>query len=201
MFSRLWWLLAAAVAAGQEMPTFGTTVVSSTGFEGKIYLLDPYTDRLPSFRRMKPTGTIYTTSLRITPQSFLKGFPGITDRFEWFAIDYRARFWVENPGDYQFRLGSDDGSKLYINGKLIIDNDGQHPANGVDGRAHLSRGVFEIRVSYYQGPREMVALILAVMSPSDKEWMIFDTNQFLPPSDPAHLPPGTISKIKRGRNY
>ena len=183
------------------MPTFGTTVVSSTGFEGKIYLLKPLTERLPNFNRLKPAGTIYTTSLRVAPQPFEIGFPGVTDRFEWFAIDYNGRFWIETPGDYKFRLLSDDGSKLYINGKLVIDNDDSHAPAAVDGSAHLSRGVFQMRVSYFQGPRYMVALVLAVIGPNDKEWIIFDTNRFVPPSDPDQLPAGTITKVKRGVNY
>src|SRR5260370_27974768 len=43
-----------------------------------------------------------------TPQDFLIGFPGITRRFEWFAVDYSGKFWIETPGLYRFRLVSDD---------------------------------------------------------------------------------------------
>jgi hypothetical protein len=38
---------------------------------------------------MKPVGTIHTSSLNIPPRIFTDGFPGVTDRFEWFAIDYQ----------------------------------------------------------------------------------------------------------------
>jgi hypothetical protein len=182
------------------MPTFGTTVAISSGLEGKIYLLKRDTEDLPNFNRLQSIGTIYTTSLGITPRSFMLGFPGITDRFEWFAIDYTGRIWVEEPGIYRFRLLSDDGAKLYINGKTLIDNDGQHPPVTVTGSARLSRGVHQLRVSYFQGPREQVALMLAVARPGNGQWSLFDTKDFQPPADPAEWRPGEVTEVKRGRN-
>lgn len=201
MSSKCIFLLLSACAMGQEMPTFGTTVASSSGLRGSIYLLKPHTENLPNFKRLRPVGTIYTTSLRITPRSFLQGFPGITNRFEWFAIDYTGRFWVEQPGIYRFQLLSDDGSKLYINDKMLIDNDQQHSPAAIDGSAHLSRGVYRVRVSYFQGPLDMIALVLSVARPGEPVWRIFDTNDFQPPADQAEWLPGTVSKVKRGENF
>ncbi|HEU0122458.1 MAG TPA: PA14 domain-containing protein [Bryobacteraceae bacterium] len=203
--SRRFLLLFAAVLPAQTPPeqavaTFGTTVASSSGLQGDIYLLKPTDDLLPNFRRKKPVGSIYTTSLAVTPRSFEQGFPGITDRFEWFAIDYKGKFWVEQAGVYQFRLLSDDGSKLWLNGSLVIDNDGEHPPQHVDGNAELSRGVHTLRVAYFQGPRAQVALMLYVLRPGDTQWRLFDTNDFRPPPDPAQWTEGTVKKVKRGSN-
>src|SRR5947199_345334 len=77
-------------------------------------------------RRGMPVGTIYTTSLNVPPQDFDKGFPGVTNRFEWFAIVYTGRIWVSIPGLYRFHLLSDDGSRLLVDGKRVLDNDGIH---------------------------------------------------------------------------
>ena len=71
---------------------------------------------------------IFTASLNVPPQDLKAGFPGVTDRFEWFAIDYAGRFWIDRPGMYTFVLTSDDGARLYLDDQLIIDNDRQHPA-------------------------------------------------------------------------
>ena len=60
-------------------------------------MLKPGSDGLPNFKRLKSVGTIYTTSLQIHPRTFELGFPGITDRFEWFAIDYTGRIWIDRP--------------------------------------------------------------------------------------------------------
>lgn len=170
-------------AQDEPLPKFGTTVVVPGGMRGDIYYIPSDTLRLPEFRRFKPVGSIYASSLNVPPQSFLDGFPGVTSRFEWFAIDYNGRFWIENPGVYQFALTSDDGSKLYIDDKLAVDNDGVHPPQVGTGSVKLSGGIHRIRVSYFQGPREYVALVLQVAGPGEA-WRIFSTDEFKPPPNP-----------------
>jgi hypothetical protein len=90
---------------------------------------------------------------------------------------------------------ADDGAKLYLNQQLVIDNDGQHGATAVSGSATLTRGVHEIKVAYFQGPRFTVALVLAV-SPPGNRWRIFDMNDFKPPNDPEQLQKQEISDIR-----
>ena len=173
------WAQDAPPAEGAPAATFGVTVVDNTGLEGKIYLLKRGADKLPNFKKMKPKGSIYASSLNIPPRHFLDGFPGVTNRFEWFAIDYSGRFWIERPGIYRFSLLSDDGSKLYIDDHLLIDNDGIHPAVTMRTATELAAGVHRIRVSYFQGPRDEVALVLAVARPGER-WRIFSTREFRP---------------------
>jgi len=160
---------------------FGTTVVASSGLEGKIYHIDTDTTKLPNFKKMKPVGKIYTTTLNVPAQDFLIGFPGVTKRFEWFAIDYTGRFWVEKQGYYDFALLADDGANLYIDGELLIDNDGQHPPEERTASLRLTHGVHEIRVSYFQGPGNLVALVLRVAPPGEA-LRIFNTNELKPPA-------------------
>jgi len=175
--------------------TFGTTVVDASGLQGRVFYLKPGTGRLPKFAKMQPAGSIYTTLLNVWPQNFDEGFPSITDRFEWFAIEYTGRVWIQNPGQYRFSLLSDDGAKLYLNNQVVIDNDGQHSARAITGSATLTRGVHEIKVEYFQGPRFTVALVLAV-SPPGEPWRILNTNDFKPPNDPGQLQKGEISDIR-----
>ena len=175
--------------------TFGTTVVDASGLQGRVFYLKPGTNRLPKLAKMQPAGSIYTTHLNVWPQNFDEGFPNVTDRFEWFAIEYTGRFWIENAGQYRFSLLSDDGAKLYLNNQVVIDNDGQHSARAISGSATLTRGVHEIKVEYFQGPRFTVALVLAV-SPPGEPWRIFNTNDFKPPNDPDQLQKGEISDIR-----
>jgi hypothetical protein len=173
------------LAAAQEQPVavFGTTVVIPSGLRGDIYYLPENTQTLARLARLRPQGSIYTASLNVPPQSFLIGFPGITKRFEWFAIDYSGKFWIENPGLYRFRLVSDDGSMLYIDGQLIIDNDGVHSTMVRLGSIRLAGGMHTIRVPYFQGPRETVALMLEVAGPGEQP-RIFSTDEFRPPANP-----------------
>ena len=166
------------------MPVFGTTVVLPSGLKGDVYNLHANATKLPNFTKMKPVGTIYTNSLNIPPREFTSGFPGVTNRFEWFAIDYTGRFWVEKPGTYSFELVSDDGSKLYIDDREVIDNDGAHVVTTRDGEVTLSGGIHSIRIPYFQGRRFRLALVLKVRGPGDSEWRIFSTEDFKPPAHP-----------------
>lgn len=171
--------------AGAEEPVavFGTTVVIPSGLRGDIYFLPQNTQTLEDLPHLRPQGNIYTTSLNVPPQSFLTGFPGITKRFEWFAIDYSGKFWIEKPGLYRFRLVSDDGAMLYIDGQLIADNDGVHSTTVRLGSIRLAGGLHTIRVPYFQGPRETVALMLEVAGPGEQP-RIFTTDEFRPPPNP-----------------
>jgi hypothetical protein len=184
MRMRFLWLLIPLLATSQE-PTaiFGTTVVIPSGLRGEIYYLPRNTETLADLSRLRPQGTIYTTSLNVPPQSFLIGFPGITKRFEWFAIDYSGKFWIETPGLYRFRLTSDDGAMLYIDGQLIADNDGIHSTTVRLSSIRLAGGAHTIRVPYYQGPGDTVALMLEVAGPGEPP-RIFSTEEFKPPSNP-----------------
>ena len=163
--------------------SFGVTVVSSSWLKGDIYLLEPNTSSLPDFKKLKPIGSIYTPFLYLPVRNFLEGFPGVTDRFEWFAIDYNGQFWIQKSGKYRFALESDDGAKLYIDSKTIIDNDGVHPPLTKMGAANLTEGLHSIRISYFQGPREQIALILAIAEPKQKDFYIFNMEKYLPPAD------------------
>jgi hypothetical protein len=163
--------------------TFGTSVVSNSGFRGDIYLMRPGAHKLPDFGKMKPVGSIYTPALYVPSRAFNEGFPGVTERFEWFAIDYRGSFWVSEPGTYRFALESDDGSILYVDDRRVIRNDGQHPTEERDGQVKLKAGAHRIRVSYFQGPRFHVALVLRVQGPKDGEMRVMNLDEFKPPAD------------------
>lgn len=178
--------------------TFGTTVVSNAGFEGRIYYVKENAERLPDFRG-QPAGKVYTNTLNIWPQRFDEGFPGITDRFEWFAIDYHGKLWIEQEVEYRFSLLSDDGARIEIDGETVVEMDGQHSATAATGSARLTRGVHRLRVSYFQGPGDTVALVVAVAKP-DAPWKILDLRDFLPPADPGLWREGEISAVQFGTN-
>ena len=185
--------LATFAGAQDPRPTFGTTTVIPAGLHGLVYHIRRNTKRLPDFAKLKPKGSIYTSSLDIPLQDFRQGFPGVTKRFEWFAIDYTGRFWIDKPGLYTFLLTSDDGSRLYIDDELVVDNDGVHPSTDVRGDVALSSGIHGVRVSFFQGPRFHVALVLQVAPPGE-ELRVFSTDEFKPPLHPDTWPASPTSK-------
>jgi hypothetical protein len=176
-------------ASGQA--TFGTTVVIPGGLRGSVYLIPKDTTVLPDFERdqVQRVGEVWTNELNVLPRHWRSGFPGLTERFEWFAIDYTGRFWIADPGRYVFALLSDDGSRLFLDDTPVIDNDCQHSPDLRVAAVHLEGGGHRIRVSYFQGPRDCLALVLAIAGP-DHHWKIFDLREFKPPSNPEewHFP-------------
>jgi hypothetical protein len=183
-------LAAASAQENQEVTEFrfGTTVVIPTGLQGKVYHISEFAKKLPTnLEKKKPAGSIYTTSLNIPTTDFKAGFPGVTKRTEWFAIDYTGKFWIEKPGNYKFFLTSDDGSKLYIDDREAIDNDGVHPTLMKQCEIDLKEGAHKIRVSYFQGPGLAIALILEIEAPMQPR-RIFSTDEYKPPSTVESLP-------------
>ena len=182
-------LIGAVPGAGQEQPvSFGITVVVPGGLEGVVYHISRFSKAIPDLRKIKPQGKIYVSKLNIPLRDFTEGFPGVTKRQEWFAIDYTGRFWVEKPGLYRFALTSDDGSRLDIDDQTVVDNDGIHPALTKSASVELSGGIHRIRVQYFQGPRWQVALVLQVAGPvvvgQDQDLRVFSTDEFKPPANP-----------------
>ena len=110
----------------------------------------------------RPVAAFRTNEINVSPRHFKRGFPGIERRIEWFGIDYRGRFSVRATGYYTFRLVSDDGAVLFIDGASVLDNDGQHSPTSVKMSMPLSRGEHDFRLLYYQGPGESLALQLFV---------------------------------------
>jgi PA14 domain len=135
---------------------------------GSIYLLEPDTIKEVVFDGYVPVGRVSTNRLDIANRSFKEGFPGLTDRFEWFGIDYRGlcRFAA---GEHSFRLSSDDGSRLYIDDRLLINNDGVHSEVSLSTKLKLEAGVHRVRVTYFQGPATEIALQFFVSNPGSNE--------------------------------
>ena len=57
---------------------------------------------------------------------------------------------VAQAGAYTFRLLSDDGSKLLIDGQQVIDHDGVHGATTKDGDVTLTAGSHALEIRYFQ---------------------------------------------------
>ena len=162
---------------------FGTTVVIPSGLKGTVYYISHSIKNLEEMTKGKPRGTIYTSSLNIPTQDYKAGFPGISNRLEWFGIDYTGRFWIGKPGEYRFELTSDDGALLIIDDHVVIDNWGAHPAITLTGKVMLAGGIHTIRVPYFQGVRYQVALVLKIAGPGEN-FRIFSTEEFKPPANP-----------------
>ncbi len=129
---------------------------------GDVYFLNPDTLKLPDFSKMTAVASIRVKSLNVAQRDYTEGFPGVKDRVEFIGIDFHGTVTIEKQGTYVFVLTSDDGAKLFINDELLIDNDGVHDPRSQEAEMDLAPGTYRIRVPYFQGPRQTLALVLEV---------------------------------------
>ena len=68
-----------------------------------------------------------------------------------FALRFTGMIQIPTSGKYMFHIASDDGSRLYIDDKLLINNDGPHGMVEKQGGVDLMAGSYPIVVTYYDG--------------------------------------------------
>ena len=69
---------------------------------------------------------------------------------ENFGVVFEGDIEIAKKGDYTFNLGSDDGTRLYINGKLVVDNDGVHGMQAKKGKIALEPGAAKLKLEYFE---------------------------------------------------
>lgn len=76
-------------------------------------------------------------------------FPGLKG-LRRFGIIFKSEVMIPTDGVYEFSLNSDDGSILWIGDTLVVYNDQPHPMRLRSGQISLSRGLYPVKVWYYQ---------------------------------------------------
>ncbi|WP_435261469.1 PKD-like domain-containing protein [Tenacibaculum sp. nBUS_03] len=93
------------------------------------------------------TGAISTGSVtNFDLVTLVSSIPSASDAF---SVRYKGLILISEGGNYTFYTNSDDGSKLYINGIEIVDNDGPHPIQERSGNINLGIGYHQIEVEYF----------------------------------------------------
>ena len=139
---------------------FDTDVMPGHGLIGEVYVPGGQIHRMPDFELLTPVYTFVTPNLDVSKRNYTQGFPTPEMQFvvEDFAIRFRGELAIDTPGLYHFGLYSDDGAKLYIDGTLVVDNDGIHGPKGEKGIITLTAGTHPVEIHYFQGPRHSIAL-------------------------------------------
>ena len=96
---------------------------------------------LPNFNTLTPvkSGHAYNLDYLLRNRENNYGF-----LFEGYII-------IPADGVYTFYTNSDDGSQLFINNNLIVNNDGDHPAQERSGNVSLLAGIHLLKVTYFNG--------------------------------------------------
>ena len=83
-----------------------------------------------------------------------------------FSVRWTRRVQFAQPGVYRFQAASDDGVRVWVGGKLVIDawRDGQRT---YEGQIQLAAGETDVRVEYYEHTgRASIKLSWALVSGS-----------------------------------
>ena len=94
---------------------------------------------MPDFDALTPVSSGITAGFDISGAAATDGFGY---RFDGFIL-------IEVGGRYDFFLTSDDGSKLYVDGEIVVINDALNNTSEVMGSLLLDEGFHEIRVDYF----------------------------------------------------
>ena len=96
-------------------------------------------DKLPDFTQLQPKekGTAASFDVNV-------------GRGDHFAIRFEGTMRIDRDGRYTFRLGSDDGSRLEIDGKTVVLNDGVHGFTEASGQVELTAGLHKLVAEYFE---------------------------------------------------
>ena len=106
--------------------------------------------KVPDLDKLKPVsrGTV-----------FQFGLGKIATQKVNFALQFKAYIQIDKGGKYTFFITSNDGSKLYIDDHLIVDNDGEHGTKEIGNSIQLNPGKHKIRVEYFQSGGSKALLV------------------------------------------
>jgi predicted alpha/beta superfamily hydrolase len=126
---------------GETLPSLSKPKkIESGGFKYSFY--EGTWDKMPDFKKLKPSLTGITDSL-----FSLKKLTAKAD----FACLFEGYIEITEDGYYLWAIGSNDGSRLWLGNKLIIDNDGIHTDESFKSYIiPLEKGFYPVRLEYFQ---------------------------------------------------
>ncbi len=103
-------------------------------------------EKLPDFDKLKAVASATGKAFDL----------GSAKRHNDYGLRFEGFFKVEKEGKYRFSLASDDGSRLFVDGKKIVEVDGIHPVQAGSGEATLTVGIHKVTVQFFQAGGEEV---------------------------------------------
>ncbi|MCB1096872.1 MAG: hypothetical protein KDN22_14960 [Verrucomicrobiae bacterium] len=100
-------------------------------------------DKMPDFAALEPEET----------DSIASGQIDLAVRGELssdFAIVYEGIITAPEAGEFTFAVASDDGSQIFVDDELIVNNDGIHAHGEKKGIVTLTAGEHRLRLNYFE---------------------------------------------------
>lgn len=140
----------------------GTVKTAERGLLVSVYPLATTTTALPTdLDTRTPRNTFIAADVDTGDRDFTAGFPGASGLLtEFFALRFTGRIAVPETGPYILKVLSDDGARLYLDGNLVVDNDGTHTKQTASGTVNLVQGTHTFKLDYFQAAQPHLALQL-----------------------------------------
>ncbi|MEQ9426852.1 MAG: LamG-like jellyroll fold domain-containing protein [Cyclobacteriaceae bacterium] len=97
-------------------------------------------NQLSDFDNEVPVASGITTQMNLSP----------AQRADCFGLEFTGVIFISSTETYTFYTTSDDGSKLWINDQLLVNNDGLHGNVTVSGSVSLTEGYHSLRVTHFE---------------------------------------------------
>ncbi|HDM78963.1 MAG TPA: hypothetical protein ENG51_21260, partial [Deltaproteobacteria bacterium] len=133
-----WNLFMANPEISPMLESIGWAVKAGNGLNYEYY--HGVWDSLPDFDSLTPESEGTVCNFNITER----------DRDDYFAFRFTGYIEIPENGWYRFCTTSDDGSKLYIDDTLVVDNDGLHGMVEECTYIELTAGKHPITVTYFE---------------------------------------------------
>ncbi len=99
--------------------------------------------KLPDFDKMEPDAAGHLPGGKLTVD--------LGHAKDEYGVVLVAKLILPAENDYNFAMASDDGARLFVDGNLLIENDGIHPADHLlERRIVLPAGEHDLRVEYFE---------------------------------------------------
>lgn len=119
------------------------------------------------------------------------------DREQLVSILWLGRVRAERGGTYRFELESDDGSRLYVGDRLVVENDGDHAMRRRSGDIELSPGLHPVRIVYFNSGG-VGGIIFRWQPPGANDWTLVPENVLYEPGDTAAMTLQALVSSMRG---
>lgn len=99
----------------------------------------------------------------------------IDDFAESVTIRWTGRIKAPKPGTYIFITRSDDGARLWIDDKLVIDDWNVHAAENFEAKVNLRKGDHKIKVEYFEA-EGFASMQLYWQIPGKERWKVISSS-------------------------
>jgi mono/diheme cytochrome c family protein len=120
----------------------GKNITSKQGMLVKYYEEERF-NKLPDFSKLTPKA--------VDSSAVINADIPIKKRKDNVALQFTGMLDIKTAGTYKLEVNSDDGTKLFVDDQLIINNDGGHGNLNKTADLHLRKGPHSIEVQFYNG--------------------------------------------------